>query len=177
MPGRTTIARAAAAAAVGVVLSTLSPALAQPAVGQGTLPAFEYASVLPSHAAAGPVLSVSPGTGDFTAIGVTVSELIGFAYDVRPSDLVGGPDWLYSAHYQVEARPPESFAGKDRRSMAGEVRQLVQGLLLDHFGLEREQLGLHLRSVPVDVVVIDRVSGQPEEGNEGRVFELVSPTR
>ena len=213
-------------------------------------------------------MSVSPDTGDFTAIGVTVSELIGFAYDIQPSSLVGGPDWLYSAHYQVEARPPESFADRDSRSMVGGVRQLVQGLLVDHFGLEarrddaplyileqadsgprmqgsaaeateaqalrddgrgnlaargvrlsalaaalekylsrpvldrtgltgsydfdlhwepdtassgtlisalREQLGLNLRSVPVDVVVIDRVSDQPEEGTEGRIFEVVPP--
>lgn len=252
--------RWALAVAIGVASS---PAYSQAAIGEGPLPAFDHAIVLPSHPAAGPIVSVAPDTGEFTAEGVTLKNLISYAYDIEPSRVSGGPNWVYSARYQVKAWPPK----RDHPPLPqSEVKRLVRGLLFDYFGLKahkdhvplyvlgqaraglrlrradkapsaqslkddghghlrghavriseltgalerylshpvldethlqdaydlslhwdpdaagastlvtalRRQLGLSLRSIPVDVLVIDAVNKQPAYKPRGHLFELDS---
>ena len=134
-----------AAAALVLLATPIQTALAQSNVSEGLLPAFESASVLPSRAAAGPIVSVSPETGEFVARGVSVLQLAGYAYDVKPSSIAGAPEWMASARYQVKAYPPRSFRAGDTAAM----RLLVKGLLSDYFGLQahEDQLPIYILDV------------------------------
>src|SRR6185295_57936 len=69
---------------------------------------FEVASVKTSAA------SESGGIGarldgKFEATDVTLLQLVRYAYDVRNFQISGGPDWMESARFTVEAKPPSSF--------------------------------------------------------------------
>lgn len=128
--GLTATARWTLTAAIGVASPS---AYSQAAIGAGPLPAFDHAIVLPGHPATGPIVSVAPDTGEFTAEGVTLKNLISYAYDVEPSRVSGGPKWIYSARYQVKAWPPKHEHSPLPQS---EVKRLVRGLLFDYFGLK-----------------------------------------
>ncbi len=105
---------------------------------------------MPSHPINGPRISVSPDTGALIAEGISVHRLIGFAYETELSRITGEPAWLRSKYYEIEAHPP---AHADEPSMSGgrieELRQLVRGLLYDHFGLRahREQVPLYILEI------------------------------
>jgi uncharacterized protein (TIGR03435 family) len=131
------LARVATGLAAGVLAAVhTAAAVAQPKVGDQPLVAFESALVEPSHPAGPKMLSVAPRTGDFTANNVSLAELVAFAYSVRLDQVVDLPAWAASSSYHVEAHPPKKFAGRDVELLVEDVRPLVAGMLLDHFGLE-----------------------------------------
>lgn len=161
------VKRSLVVALVVLALTATSPASSQPEVAEGRLASFEYSSVLPSHPAAGPIVTISPASGDFTALGVSLKQLIGYAYDVPPSRVVGGPDWVESAHYEVRAYARSDFNSDEARVTPDEVRPLVIGLLVDHFGLEA-----HVEQAPLETVIIDRVGNQPKHDPAGQLLEV-----
>ncbi len=158
-----------------VISAFMSPAQAQPDVGEGPLLAYESVSVLPSHPANGPILSVSDQTGALSARGVSLKRLVAFAYDVDPSRVVGGPAWVDSSYYEIEASGPAGTLGGDALSFVDQAREMLKGVLFDHFGLvahkEQASLGPSARSAPIEQLVIDQVHELPPELGRGRVFE------
>jgi uncharacterized protein (TIGR03435 family) len=62
------------------------------------------------------------------ATSATLVWLVRFAYDLPDYRLIGGPDWVRSVRFDVEAR-----AGRD--ASAEEVKRMVQALLKDRFQL------------------------------------------
>jgi uncharacterized protein (TIGR03435 family) len=91
---------------------------------------FDVASVKASARVAGKdtvsPIAISP-TG-LTAHNVTLKRLIGQAYGVQPFQIVGGPPWLDSNEYDVEARVS---ADSPREQMNARLRSL----LTERFGL------------------------------------------
>ncbi len=97
-------------------------------------PAFEVASIKPSAD-----ISAVIGAGKMPHVGLkvdeqradfgyyTVTQLITYAYKVKPYQ-VSGPDWMKSAHWDIEATLPEG-ANKDQ------VPEMMQALLADRFKL------------------------------------------
>lgn len=94
-------------------------------------PVFEVASIKPSEAV-GVSLQLSP-SGVFTATGGSLSDLIKFAYDVHPRQIIGGPSWLQSERYDVTAKPE-----KPGKPSGEQLKAMLRGLLGDRF-----QLTLH----------------------------------
>lgn len=47
--------------------------------------------------------------GGFTATSSSLGRLIGFAYDLRSYQISGGPNWLDSAKFTIEARANRSI--------------------------------------------------------------------
>jgi len=145
---------AAAAIVVGPVLFGLSrqeTTAAQPA-NQGPLPSFEVASVKPNHSGDRRVgLRNTPGM--FTAVNVTPKMLIEFAYDIRGPQLSGGPGWIDSERFDIDAKTGES--ANDVRSNPARFneqrRLMVRSLLADRFKLVVKQ---ETKDLPVyDLVV------------------------
>jgi bla regulator protein BlaR1 len=131
------------------VLLTLAAAgaFAQPSAKPLT---FEVASVKPSSPdARGTFIRYLPG-GGLTVAGITLKTLIGFAYDVRDFQISGGPGWLGSDRFDINARPetsnapenaPTDFANQtdeQRKTFTEQNRERLKALLADRF-----QLGLH----------------------------------
>ncbi len=97
-------------------------------------PRFEVASIKPSNPA-DPHPSISFNGGAFKSTGHTLRDFIAMSWDVRPFQVVGGPAWLGSDKYDIEAKPavPRDVLapGSERQ-----VRLMIQSLLADRFQLK-----------------------------------------
>lgn len=91
-----------------------------------TRPQFDVASIKPS--AGYGVMNVRPLPGRLTA-DATLQVLLQYAYGVAPFQVEGGPGWLTSERYQVEAAA-NTTASRDRMFL------MLQSLLEDRFGLK-----------------------------------------
>ena len=86
-------------------------------------------------------------SGGFRATNITLRELISYAYKLHCFDecrdfISGGPDWIASSRYDIQARPPKSqekfdhsTASQPQNQLEQLVRQRVQALLADRFQL------------------------------------------
>lgn len=99
-------------------------------------PQFEIASIKPVDRADIPK-SINLRGGGVNATNYSLKDLIQLGWDVRSFQVTGGPGWLESEKYNVEAKPATPvniFApgsgGVDR------VRQMVQALLAERFELK-----------------------------------------
>src|SRR4051794_5055313 len=66
-------------------------------------PEFDVASVKSGDSGRPGGVGFRPG-GNFTANNASLQKLIGFAYDVRNHQISGGPVWLDSAPFNIEAK-------------------------------------------------------------------------
>jgi uncharacterized protein (TIGR03435 family) len=130
---------------VAPVLRVLAAAIlvASPAYAQIQIPpesprqstsniSFEVVSVkvdpARSRSEAGPPSLVMHPSGRFTALNVTVKQLILSAYDRRASQIAGGPDWMDSQLFDILAQAPDNFE-------MGQTKQMMRRLLEQRFGL------------------------------------------
>src|SRR5215467_311661 len=90
-------------------------------------PAFEVASIKPSAVTAGSRIGFLPG-GRLSATS-WVQQLIQVAYGVEDYQVVGGPKWLTSDWYDIEAKAGSAPA--DRTQM----NAMLKSLLTDRFAL------------------------------------------
>jgi hypothetical protein len=67
-------------------------------------------------------------SGRFTAVNVTVRQLILSAYDLRAFQIAGGPDWMGSQLFDILAQAPDDFE-------MGQTKQMMRRLLEQRFGL------------------------------------------
>src|ERR1700692_3142139 len=106
-------------------------------------PAFEVASVKVSKAPPGS--NSSHGTlGSLSMRNMTLRACIGMAYSVKELQVLGGPKWLDSERYDIDARSAGAARGPERLAM-------LQTLLAERF-----QLALHRenKTVPGYAVVV-----------------------
>jgi uncharacterized protein (TIGR03435 family) len=99
---------------------------------------FEVASIKPNRSGGGQVsIGIQPG-GRLTATNVTVRELIRLAYQVQPFQILGGPSWLNSDRFDIQAKAESEFpAGGALVPGAGPgvPQRMLQSLLADRFKL------------------------------------------
>lgn len=100
-------------------------AFAQPAA-EG--PSFEIASVKAADPRESIDLRVSPG-GRLTVTDVRLGQLIREAYGLRPYQLQGGPPWIESEGFDIEAKPAEGQYSR------GQVMGMLRNLLASRFAL------------------------------------------
>jgi bla regulator protein BlaR1 len=177
MGGKLVLAAIAAAViagpvAIGVFNSPQARAQEAQAATPGTV-VLDEASVRPSTST-GDHRSVLAEANKFSATGATVNSLISMAYGVQEYQLIGGPDWMNTDRFDVDATwkgpsaseeklmtvttdtppplgsapPPEAIS---IRLGSGRVRTSVQALLADKFNLKFRR---ETRDLPVyDLVV------------------------
>jgi uncharacterized protein (TIGR03435 family) len=127
-----------------LLVSIAAVVAAQPQPGA---PAFDVASVKANKSGPGPVFSllVLPG-GRVFAQNLSLRELIRAAYGVEAAQLEGGPAWIGSDRFDLEAR-----TGPD--ATIETVRAMTRKLLADRF-----RLAVHTetRQLPVYTLVMTR---------------------
>ena len=74
-----------------------------------------------------PTLAMHP-SGQFTALNVSVRQLIMSAYDVRSFQIRGGPDWIATQYFDILAQAPDDFE-------IGHTKAMMRRLLEERFGL------------------------------------------
>jgi len=136
-------------AQTGFLLAVLATAVMP--VSSQTKPSFEVASVKPSAPAGSPLTMGATG-GRFTATNVPLRLLIQLAYQspaapLLPNQIVGGPNWLASDHFDIEAKPE----GPARAIPLAEMWPRVQSLLEDRFKLKVHR---ETRELPVFNLVV-----------------------
>jgi uncharacterized protein (TIGR03435 family) len=130
----------AAAIVAGILIGPLIRA--QSSSGQqatGTpRPSFEVASIKPDISGSRNVM-FSGDAGRYTASNVTVKGLIKLSYNVNDFQISGGPAWISSERFDIDAKVPDSLAAQlqklPRARQSGEKMLMVQSLLSDRFKL------------------------------------------
>jgi uncharacterized protein (TIGR03435 family) len=102
------------------------------------LSSFEVASIKQDHSA-DDTMSIHTAPDRFTAINVTAQFLIEFAFNMQPFQHSGGPGWIASDKYDIDAKEEDSFGAKLEQLPASQrvdqIRLMVQSLLADRFKL------------------------------------------
>ncbi len=120
---------------------------------------FEVASIKPSATVGSFTIDFPPG-GRFSARNLTVAILLRTAYLVQDYQILGGPNWMNSAGFDIEARA-SAGTGEPPRD---QVLKMIQALLAERF-----HLGLHgeTRQLPVYNLVVGKTGSKlkPAESN------------
>ena len=136
----------------GLVNSPQIRALATQTTG-GTLPSFEVASIKQNRSGdRGGMVGMKPGR--FTATNETIRIVIEAAYNVRDYQLSGGPSWLNSERYDVDAKMDDSRVNEMKKLTHDQQEQLrlrLRSLLADRFRL---RLSHDLKEFPVYALVV-----------------------
>ena len=102
------------------------------------VPSFEVASIKPDHGGDG-IGRIGAPRGRFTATGITANFLIMFAYNVKPFQISGGPSWLGSERFDIDAKEDDATASKQQAlppsQRIDQIRPMLQSLLADRFKL------------------------------------------
>lgn len=163
-------------AVAGMTLLTLG-LFAQPAAPPLT---FEVASVKPSPPdARGTSIQIQPG-GSLRVSNAPLMMILTVAYDVRPFQISGGPNWLTSERYDIVARAergmdpdadppdPRKMTDNQLKTLGEQMRERLRALLAERF-----ELVIHrdTREAPVYVLVVGKNGPKlqtAEEGKDGR---------
>jgi len=143
------------------------------------VPAFEVASIKPNNGTpmAGFSIVGKPFNGimwkadRFMATNFTLHNLIQRAYDVQDDQILGGPDWLNSEGYDIDAKVEKSVVdelqmlGPDQRFL--QSRRMLQAFLADRFKLT---LHRETKEVPVYVLVIGKNGPSLQEAKPGDTY-------
>lgn len=112
-------------------------------------PRFEVASIKPTKGIG--ASTGGAGVGSASEHNITVRFLLWFSYRVQPFQIVGGPGWIDTDKFDIEAHAEDRNAGPDQ------VRLMLQSLLEDRFHLK-----LHQEKRPSPVYALVVAKGSPK---------------
>jgi len=123
------------------ILATAPPMFAQSSQAKATTPSFEVASIkLNRGDNNGQFLHFLNDPGRFNRSNITAKALIEFAYHVRPFQISGGPSWINSARYDIQAKVDDSVASQleklPQEERMEQFRLMLRSLLADRFELK-----------------------------------------
>jgi len=101
--------------------------LAAVAIGSAHAQSFAVASIKPRDVNR-PTVQYRVGPDSFASPG-SLKFLISQAYDVSEYQVVGGPAWIGSASWELQAKADHAVAGR-------EIRMMLQSLLAERFALK-----------------------------------------
>jgi uncharacterized protein (TIGR03435 family) len=128
-------------------------------------PAFDVAAIHPHISEPHEHNSIwsSPSDGQFNAANISALALINWAYEIPETRILGAPDWVNSAHFNIEAKadPAVDQQLHGLTSEAGRKlkEKMVQSLLADRFKLVAHA---ETRELPVYDLVVAK--GGPKLG-------------
>jgi uncharacterized protein (TIGR03435 family) len=145
-----TIVKRVAVVSASAILVVL-PVAAQVVKSDGPKPQFEVATVRPNtsgeqSASLGP----RPG-GRLIGTNQTVRTLIRNAYNLQPYQLVGGPDWMDSDRFDIQAKAAEADLDDKGMMPSQQFMLRLQSLLEDRF---RMVARWETRELPVYALVL-----------------------
>jgi uncharacterized protein (TIGR03435 family) len=131
--------------ALSIAMATLTPA--QPP-GSEKPAKFEVASVKPAAAEGFFTMNFLPG-GGISARNMTVHNLLRNAYGLQDYQISGGPGWIDSAGFDIQARAAASPSEPTRE----QVRGMMQALLADRFHLVVHR---EIRQLPIYTLAVGK---------------------
>ena len=156
---------AAAAFSAPLMLAAQQPL---PPTGAGT-PSFEVASIKRNTSGEQFVRMGGP-PGRYTATNVPLRQLIIQAYQLQPTQLIGGPEWLTTERFDINATTgtgpaPEGRGGVFAGARGNPVAPMLRNLLADRFKLK---VHAEQREMQVYALVVRQ---------EGKLGPSLTPTK
>jgi uncharacterized protein (TIGR03435 family) len=157
--GRRQLSVAGTAAVVGLVMLGLVSASrvraqSQTTAGKLSQP-FEVASVKPNRSGDPRHFFSFQDPSRLTATNVSTKMIIEFAYNLKDPQLSGGPSWINSDRYDIEAKLEDSVVEEQRKltlsQREDQDRSMVRLLLADRFKLKVSQT---TKLLPVYALVV-----------------------
>jgi len=134
------------------------------------LPSFEVASIKPNRSGDDHVW-IWGEHGRFRVTGAKIKFLIQQAYDVKEFQISGGPSWINSERFDIEAKAEDAQAEEEEklpRERRGEQERLrIQRLLADRFKLRLSHV---TRELPVFALVIAKNGPKLHEAKPGDTY-------
>jgi uncharacterized protein (TIGR03435 family) len=132
---------------------------AQSPQSQPAAPAFEVASIKPNTSGDGRVMMQNQ-PGRFVATNITLRLLIRNAYQLQDFQITGGPAWMGSDHFDINAKVPDEFRDLPPMrpgSEPGPLQLMIRALLADRF-----KLAVHAenKESPIYALVLARSDGK-----------------
>ncbi len=126
----------------GVSLSLAWPAARAQAVAP---PTFDVATIKLSKDPTGNSSGISTERGELSAKNVTLKRCIMGAYGIGPHQLLGGPDWIGSTRFDIEAKGDPSIDSDDA------LMDMLQRLLAERFALKLHHEERPMRAYSLEV--------------------------
>ena len=133
---------------------------------------FAVASIKPFKLDAGHIRFGGGWSPDgFNSFAITLQALVQAAYGVQASQVLGGPSWISSQRYDVQAKMSSSAAddlqklSPDRREVVQE--HMLQALLVDRFHLVVRHA---VKELPVYALVIAKNGSKLKEATPGNTY-------
>ena len=131
------------------------------AMAKNADPSFEVATIKPSKPG-----SIGPGfrpvRREFAARAATMNDLIEFAYGMSAKQVSGGPGWLATDRYDLDAKPD----GEGAPSQA-QWKSMLRKLLVERVGLkfhlEKKELAAYVIAVAKGGPKLAKGEGDPDE--------------
>jgi len=134
------------------------------------LPPFEVASIKPNLSPDGSMQGLYP-PGRVSFRYTTMKRLIAFAYYVRPFQVSGGPSWVGSDKFDIDAKEPDAVAEELRKLSREQQRQevglLLQSLLADRFRLKVTH---ETRELPIYALIVAKNGPKLHAGRPGDTY-------
>jgi uncharacterized protein (TIGR03435 family) len=146
------------AAVILILASTLTVVSAQNSTPSSSAPAFEVASVKLNASGSYSSTTQQLPNGSLQMVNVHLKSMVAYAHDLRPRQILGGPNWIESDRFDVLAKAPDSDDGRQMRSM-------MRALLADRFKLVTHT---EIQEQPVYALVPVR--------RDGRLGPLLKPS-
>jgi uncharacterized protein (TIGR03435 family) len=115
-----------------------------PGGGLSQRPEFDAASIKPS--ASNRLLGTMARDGKLTATGISLKALIALAYDVREAEIFGGPAWIGSDRFDINAKAASPVS-------TAELKLMTRMLLEDRFHLRMHR---EMKEMPVFSLVVEK---------------------
>jgi uncharacterized protein (TIGR03435 family) len=171
MANRISIAIATASAIVLLMLNApVVHAQVSAQVSSGTqasdaqLPTFEVASVKkhpPENGQKEGIVMGGADVSEFRASNVTMKMLIATAYSVREFQIAGGPSWINSERWDVDAKV-EDLLAEQLQKLSRQEQQAQQALMLRSLLLDRFALGVTRGTKEGTVLALVVAKGGPK---------------
>jgi bla regulator protein BlaR1 len=160
-------ANSVGATAIVLAVLTLAASLAPRWIAfaqQQPRPSFEVASVKPGNPNNPEVCVCVEPPGRFFVVNATLKMLIVDAYNVRNHQISGGPNWLDSAKFDIEAKMPRANPIPDGLDGPPQILRLMEQSLL----AERFKLAVHreTRQEQVYELVVDKGGPKLKESTD-----------
>ena len=144
--------------AAAAVLAAALPSAQGPQAPAGA-PAFEVASIKPNNSGDGRTMMQNQ-PGRYVATNVTLRLLIRNAYQLQDFQITGGPSWLASDHFDINAKVPDEFramAPPAPGSGPGPLQLMIRALLVERFKLVVHN---ETKDSPIYALILARADGK-----------------
>jgi bla regulator protein blaR1 len=123
------------------------------------LPRYEVASIKPNTGNDFRFTFQIEPSGPLTATGITLKRLMMTAYNVQGFRIMGGPDWVVSRRWDVQAKP-------GRVVSPDQIRPMLRALLEERFRLHSHS---EKRPLPVYELSVDRRGSKVQRVKDGEI--------